>query len=98
MSTVVVNVETQSQPFPAATVPAGITISLSGGVVAPQTVTTAPYSASFADVAPGTYTASAVATDSSGNALGSPAVSAEFTIAEPDVNIDIPSTVTVTVS
>ena len=98
MSTVVVNVETQSQPFPAGTVAAGIVISLSGGVVPPQTVTVAPYSASFADVAPGTYTAAAQAIASDGSALGAPAVSAEFTIAAPDVNVDIPSTVTVTVS
>ena len=98
MSTVVVAVETTSTPFPAGTVPAGIVISLSGGAVAPQTVTAAPYSASFSDVPPGTYTASAQAVDASGNALGAAAVSAEFTIAAPDVNVDVPSTVTVTVS
>jgi predicted phage tail protein len=96
MSTVIVSVATTSTPFPSTTVPAGIVITLSGGI-APQTVTAAPYSASFSDVAPGTYTASAQAVDASGNALGAAAVSAEFTIAAPDVNVDIPSTVTVTV-
>lgn len=98
MSTVVVAVETSSTPFPAGTVPAGIVISLSGGAVPAQTVTTAPYSASFSDVAPGTYTATAQAVDASGNQLGAPAVSAEFTIAAPDVNVDVPSVVNVTVS
>jgi predicted phage tail protein len=98
MSTVVVTVETTSTPFPAGTVAAGIAIALSGAPVAPQVVTTAPYSASFSDVAPGTYTATAQAVDASGNALGSPAVSAQFTIAAPDVNVDVPSTVNVTVS
>ena len=96
MSTVIVSVATASTPFPAGTVPAGIVITLSGGI-APQTVTAAPYSASFSDVAPGQYTASAQAIDSAGNALGAAAVSAEFTIAAPDVNVDIPQTVSVTV-
>lgn len=98
MSTVIVAVETTSTPFPAGTVAAGVSISLSGGAVPAQTVTAAPYSATFADVAPGTYTASAQAVDASGNPLGAAAVSAEFTIAAADVNVDIPSTVTVTVS
>jgi predicted phage tail protein len=97
MATVIVSVATSPVAFPSTTVPAGIVITLSGGI-APQTVTAAPYSASFSDVAPGTYTASAQAVDASGNALGAAAVSAEFTIAAPDVNVDIPSTVTVQVS
>lgn len=96
MSTVIVSVATASTPFPAGTVAAGIVITLSGGI-APQTVTAAPYSASFSDVAPGTYTASAQAVDASGNALGAAAVSTEFTIAAPDVNVDIPQTISVTV-
>lgn len=96
MSTVIVTVATASTPFPAGTVPAGIVITLSGGAVAPQTVTAAPYSASFSDVVPGSYTASAQAVDASGNALGAAAVSAEFTVAAP-VNIDVPQTVNVTV-
>lgn len=97
MSTVIVSVATQPVAFPSGTVPAGIVISLSGGAIAPQTVNAAPYSASFTDVAPGQYTASAQAVDASGNALGAAAVSAEFTIAAPDVSIDIPQTVSVTV-
>jgi hypothetical protein len=97
MSTVIVTLETVATPFPAGTVAAGIVISLSGGAIPAQTVTVAPYSASFADVPAGTYTASAQATDASGNPLGAAAVSAEFTIAAPDVSIDVPSTVTVAI-
>lgn len=96
MSTVIVTVATQSESFPSTTIPAGIVISLSGGAVAPQTITAAPYTASFSDVAPGQYTASAQAVDHAGNALGAAAVSAEFTIAAP-VMVDIPQTVSVTV-
>lgn len=97
MSTVIVAVETQSQQFPSTTVSAGVSISLSGGAVPAQVISAAPYSATFADVAPGTYTASAQAVDAAGNAIGAAAVSAEFTIAAPDVSIDVPSVVNVTV-
>lgn len=96
MSTVVVTLATQQQAFPAGTVAAGIVISLSGGTIPAQTVTAAPYTASFADVAPGTYTATAQAVDASGNALGDPKVSAEFTVAAP-VMVDVPETITVQV-
>lgn len=96
MSTVIVTVATSQVAFPSTTVPAGIVITLVGASVAPQTITAAPYSASFADVAPGNYTASAQAIDHAGNALGSAAVSAEFTVAAP-VMVDVPQTVTVTV-
>jgi hypothetical protein len=97
MSTVVVSVATQSVAFPSTTVPAGIVITLVGATNTPQTVTAAPYTASFADVAPGVYTASAVAVDSSGNSLGAAAVSESFTVAAP-VMVDVPSTVTVSIS
>lgn len=96
MSTVIVTLETVATSFPTGTIPAGIVITLVGSSVAPQTVTAAPYSASFADVAPGQYTASAQAVDHAGAALGAAAVSAEFTIAAP-VMVDVPSVVTVTV-
>lgn len=97
MATVIVSIATQAQAFPAATVAGGIVITLVGAAVAPQTVTTAPYSASFADVAPGTYTASAQAIDHAGNPLGAAAVSEAFTVAAPDVMVDVPATVSVTV-
>lgn len=97
MSTVIVTLETVATPFPAGTVAAGISISLSGGAVPAQTVTAAPYTASFADVAPGSYTASAQALDANGQPLGAAAMSAEFTIAAPDVSVDVPSTVTVAI-
>ena len=96
MATVIVSIATQPVAFPSGTVPSGIVISLSGGAVAPQTVTAAPYSGSFSDVAPGSYTASAQAIAADGSALGAAAVSAEFTIAAP-VNVDIPQTVSVQV-
>jgi len=96
MSTIIVTVATTSTPFPSTTIPAGIVISLSGGNVPAQTITTAPYSASFSDVAPGNYTASAQAIDHAGNPLGAAAVSAEFTVAAP-VMVDVPQTVTIQV-
>lgn len=96
--TVVVTIETVATPFPAGTVPTGINISLSGGVVPAHVAMAAPYAATFTDVAPGTYTATAQAIDSNGAPLGAAAVSAEFTItADPDVNVDIPSIVTVSI-
>ncbi|PVX61215.1 hypothetical protein [Paraburkholderia unamae] len=97
MSTVIVTLSTKQQVFPAGTVPAGIKFSLSDGSIAPQTVGAAPYSASFADVAPGTYTAIAQAVDASGNALGDPATSAAFTVSAP-VLVDVPDVITVTVN
>lgn len=95
MSTVIVQVETQPQPFPSGTAPAGVSITLSNGAPA-QLIASAPYSATFADVAPGSYTASAQAVDAAGAPLGAAAVSAEFTIAA-SVSVDVPSVVTVTV-
>jgi hypothetical protein len=97
LATVIVTLATQQQAFPAGTAAAGIVITLVGASVAPQHITAAPYSASFSDVAPGTYTASAQAVDANGNALGAGAVSAEFTVAAPDVMVDVPSVVTVSV-
>jgi predicted phage tail protein len=97
MSTVIVTLSTKQQVFPAGTVPAGIKFSLSDSTIQPQTVSTAPYSASFSDIAPGTYTATAQAVDASGNALGDPATSAEFTVAAP-VMVDVPDVITVTVN
>ncbi|MBN3757248.1 hypothetical protein G3N95_30200 [Paraburkholderia sp. Tr-20389] len=96
MANVIVTVATQQQAFPAGTAAAGIVITLVGASVAPQHISAAPYSASFSDVAPGTYTASAQAVDANGNPLGAAAVSAEFTIAAP-VMVDVPQTVSVTV-
>lgn len=92
--TVIVTVASTSTPFPAGTVPAGITISLPG--VAPQTIAAAPYAATFADVPAGTYAATAQAIDSAGQPLGAAVVSAEFVVAD-DVLIDIPVSITVAV-
>ena len=97
MATVTVVIETVATPFPAGTVLAGIVISMEG-IVTSKTITAAPYQAVFDNVAPGTYTATAQAVDHSGSALGAAATSAPFTIAAPDVNVDIPQTVTVTIS
>lgn len=96
MATVIVSIATQQQAFPAGTAAAGIVITLVGASVAPQHISASPYSASFSDVAPGTYTASAQAVDANGNALGAAATSAPFTIEAP-VMVDVPQTVTVSV-
>lgn len=92
--TVIVTIETVEANFPPGTVAAGINFTLSGGVVAPQLVTAAPFTASFADVADGSYTVSAQAVDAAGTAIGAAAVSSEFVVAT-DVSIAIPSVVTV---
>jgi len=98
MSTVIVTVATTSTPFPAGTIAAGIVISIADQtLVAPQTVTSAPYTATFDNVAPGTYTATAQAVDHAGAPLGSAITSTSFTISAPDVNVDIPQSITVTV-
>ena len=96
MSTVTVVIETVATPFAAGTIPAGIVITVEG--IAPQTITAAPYQAVFDNLAPGTYTATAQAVDHAGASLGAVATSAPFTIAAPEVNVDIPQTVTVTIS
>ena len=97
MATVVVTLETQSQNFPAGTVAAGIVVSIVGASVAPVHLTAAPYSATFADVPAGSYSANAQAVDANGNPLGAAAVSAQFTIAAPDVAVDVPTVLTVSI-
>lgn len=97
MATVVVTIATQQQAFPSSTVPAGIVVTLVGASVAPVQIAGAPYSASFSDVAPGSYTASAQAVDSLGNPLGSAIASEPFTVSAPDVMIDVPMSVSVSV-
>lgn len=97
MASVIVNVGSTPTPFPAGTAPAGISISISDGVSAPQIIAASPYSATFSNVAPGTYTASAQQVSGSGLPLGAAMVSAEFTV-EADVSVDIPSSISVTVS
>ena len=96
MATVLVEVESTSTQFPAGTVPAGIVITIDG--ITPQTVAAAPYKATFENVGPGTYTASAQAVSSTGTALGAAFVSTPFTVSAPDVNVDVPASVTVTIS
>ena len=80
MSTVVVTVVSQEQQFPAGTQTAGIKVSLAG---APdQTLTAAPYVATFENVGPGEFAITAQTVDTSGNALGA-AVTGSVTIAAP---------------
>jgi hypothetical protein len=95
--TVVVVLETVDTSFPAGS-PAqgGIVFSLSSGATA-QTITAAPYSATFTDVPVGTWTASAQAVDVNGAAVGAAATSAEFTIMDDSVHFAIPQTLTVTI-
>lgn len=97
MSTVIVSVATTGQQFPASTVSTGIVITLVGAAVAPVHVTAAPYTATFTDVTPGTYSASAQSVDQNGAPIGAAAVSEPFTVSAPDVTIDIPQTVTVAI-
>lgn len=67
----------------------------SGTVVASQSVAPGTGSVSFANIAPGTYTANAQAFPASGAGYGSAVVSAPFTVAAPvTVTLSLPSAVT----
>ena len=93
---VLVDVATVKQDFPAGTVPAGIQITISG--LPGKMATTAPYSAVFAGVPDGDYTATAQAVDATGAALGSPQ-SVPFSVVTPaTVSVDVPQSVTVTMN
>lgn len=94
--TVIVTLETVDTQFPAGTVAAGISMSISGGSVSAQLISTSPVTASF-ELAPGTYTASAQAVTADGTAIGAPASSSEFTVVDADVTIAIPSVLTVAI-
>jgi hypothetical protein len=90
MTNVVLTITTKVQSFPAAVVAGRYSFFLQGQ---PEQVTDA-LSATFADVAPGVYSAYAVRLDSAGNQLGD-AVSGSVTVPTPDINVDVPDTLTV---
>jgi len=93
--TVIVNVVTEVQQLAAGTVPAGIVFTIDG--ITPQTVAASPFTATFLEVPAGTYTVSAQAVNSTGGLLGAAIVSAPFTVEDPTVSVDIPTSITVTV-
>ena len=97
MSTVTITVASQSEQFPAGTVSSGIVVTLAGHD--PVTLTSAPSVATFANVADGEYAITAQAVDASGVALGA-AVTGSVTVATAPatVSIDVPASLTVTVS
>lgn len=96
MKTVIVTIESQKQDFPAGTAPAGISITLSGGVHAPIVIASpGPYAATFGDVPSGVYSATAQAVDVNGAALGASAASAEFTIDADTVSVDVPMSISI---
>ena len=106
MSTVVVTVVAQAQQFPAGTQTAGIKVSLAGSP--DQTLSAAPYVATFWNVGPGEFAITAQTVDTSGNALGA-AVTGSVTIAAPapapetapapavEVSVDVPASLSVEV-
>jgi hypothetical protein len=97
MATVVITAASVAADQPASTAAqAGISISMSNGSAA-QVIAAAPFAATFTDVAPGSYTATAFAVDVNGNQVGSPITSDSFTVAAPVV-YNMPSGITVTVS
>jgi hypothetical protein len=97
MSTVIVTLATVEADQPAGTAAqGGIVFTLSNGA-APQTIAAAPFTASFADVVPGSYVATCQAVDVNGNPVGALLTSDQFTIAAP-VPFQIPSSISVTVS
>jgi predicted phage tail protein len=95
MKTVIVTALTAVSQMAAGTQPAGILFSIPGQPS--QTVTAAPYSASFANVPAGTYQATAQAVDVSGNPLGAPATSSSFDVSADTVGVDIPVSITISV-
>lgn len=97
MSTVTVTVASVEADQPSSTAAqGGISISISNGSAA-QLITAAPYAATFTDVAPGQYTASAYAVDVNGNTVGTVMTSEPFTVAAP-VAYQMPASISVTVS
>ena len=96
---VVVSVEVQGSTTVSAkagTSLAGMSITLSNGAPA-QLVAAAPYTASFSDVAPGSYTSTAQFVDAHCNALGPVFTSGAITVEAP-VSIDVPNIVTATLT
>ncbi|MDE1182318.1 MAG: hypothetical protein PW947_17905, partial [Paraburkholderia sp.] len=95
--TIVVALSTTDSAQPAGTAAqGGIMFTLSNGA-APQLVAVAPFSATFADVAPGSYTVTAQAVDVAGAAVGPAVISEAFTVADDSVAYLLPAGLTVTV-
>ncbi len=99
MSNLIVSVVTTTQDFPAGTVPAGITLTVSNAdstqpAIPPVTLAAAPYTHDFGVQPPGNYTCIAQAIDAAGSPLGSPMTGSGTIL--PPVSIDVPSTVTIT--
>ena len=104
MSNAVASVVLSAQSFPLPTVAGPVVITLldaSGATVASQSVTQTAAdlnsTATFSNVAPGTYTVSAVRQDGAGNALAPAVTSDPFTVAASTTTITVPVNVTVTV-
>lgn len=95
MTTVTVTIATASTKFNSTIATRGIAIAVGG--LPPQIVTTAPYTAIFNDVAPGSYSATAQALDTDGGRIGTLVSSDPFTIADPGVMLDIPLSITVSI-
>jgi uncharacterized protein (DUF2141 family) len=92
------------QSFPLGTVAGPVLFELldsTSTVIASQPVTSgaadASATATFSNVAPGTYTIRATRQDGGGNALAPAVVSAPFTVTVTTTTVTVPSTITVTV-
>lgn len=92
------------QPFPLGTIAGAVLFELldsGGNVVASQPVTAGAAdpsaSATFSNVAPGTYTIRATRQDGGGNPLAPGVVSDPFTVTAANTTVTVPATVTVTV-
>jgi hypothetical protein len=105
--TVTISISTEQHEFHSSVVSGGIKVSLGDARV--QFLSHAPYDAIFANVDAGTYVVTAVAVDSAGNELSDPikgSVTIEADVAEPAVTevvvpnviIDVPTSLVVTVS
>jgi hypothetical protein len=98
MTSVIVSVALQSAKFPAGTAEVSairITVAKAGEPGQVQDVAPSdPVTATFASVAPGAYTASAVSIGADGIEIGAP-LTADFTVPEPDVDRAVPASVSV---
>jgi hypothetical protein len=92
--TVTITIVTAEQSFPAGTVSAGIKVKLGDK---DQTITAAPYVATFEGVEPGDYNIQAETIDSVGNSISN-AITGTVTVAPDVVNIDVPASLSVLVS
>lgn len=92
MTQAIIQVSTTNQLFPIATIAGKLRISVTGQPDQDVDGTSAAF-----DLPAGDYTATAQRLDASGNAIGAP-VSLPFNVPATEIGIDVPASITVTLS